>query len=537
VEILEEIPQVDTSLEESYIDKTSSEHRKKFAQFFTPITIAELMTDWILGNLNTEKILEPAFGLGIFSRLLLEKKDELKIDGFELDPKLFKEAQKYFSTRTGVKILNKDYINHKWQEKYDGIICNPPYFKFHDFDNKKIKKKVEKNVDFNFNGLTNLYAFFLVKSIYQLKKNGRAAYIVPSEFLNSDYGESIKSYLLKSKALRHIIIIDFKENVFNDALTTASILLFAKDKYDKDIIFDKIESIEELSSLKKSILDYPSGDNCSKEMKKSDLDPQRKWRNYYEIVNAEKFKNLVPFSTFGKVVRGIATGANKYFKFNESKKRQYSISDQYLLPCISKSNDVKKTIFTKADFLKLKRGNKSVYILGAVDTNDENVNKYIKKGENEGINKKYLTSHRTPWYSVENRPPSPIWVTVFNRTGMKFIRNEANISNLTTFHCVYPTQPNMFSNINVELLFAYLLTDAAKEIFNDNRREYGDGLQKFEPNDINKSFALDLRLLNKVEKNGILDLYRKYRNSVINGISDNNYLKKINNIFLQKFSN
>ena len=31
-----------------------------------------------------------------------------------------------------------------WQNKYDGIICNPPYFKFHDYDNKNIIKD-EKN--------------------------------------------------------------------------------------------------------------------------------------------------------------------------------------------------------------------------------------------------------------------------------------------------------------------------------------------------------------------------------------------------------
>ena len=74
----------------------------------------------------------------------------------------------------------------------------------------------------NLSGFTNIYTLFLLKSIYQLNENGRAAYIIPSEFLNSDYGKLVKEYLLKSKALRHIIIFNFKENVFDDALTTSS---------------------------------------------------------------------------------------------------------------------------------------------------------------------------------------------------------------------------------------------------------------------------------------------------------------------------
>jgi adenine-specific DNA-methyltransferase len=84
---------------------------------------------------------------------------------------------------------------------------------------------------------------------------------------------------------------------------------------------------------------------------------------------------------------------------------------------------------------------------------------------------------------------------LFNRTGLKFIRNEAQIANLTAFHCVYPNEGNLLSQVGVDILFAYFLCDIAKEIFSDNRREYGNGLQKFEPNDLNKAMMLDLTRL------------------------------------------
>jgi adenine-specific DNA-methyltransferase len=110
---------------------------------------------------------------------------------------------------------------------------------------------------------------------------------------------------------------------------------------------------------------------------------------------------------------------------------------------------------------------------------------------------------------LEKRPPAPIWVSVFNRSGLRFVRNEANISNLTTFHCIYP-QTDLFSDVSIDLLFAYLLTDTARQIFKDNSREYGNGLQKFEPNDLNKGMMLDLSKLSVSAKQKIFELSRKF---------------------------
>jgi adenine-specific DNA-methyltransferase len=120
-------------------------------------------------------------------------------------------------------------------------------------------------------------------------------------------------------------------------------------------------------------------------------------------------------------------------------------------------------------------------------------------------------------------------VGVFNRTGLKFVRNEAGIRNLTTFHCIYSVN-NLFCKIDIELLFAYLLTDVAKQIFNDNRREYGNGLKKFEPNDLNNALMLDLSKLKKEKKKQISDLFTQYRKSVIEHNEDMFFIDKIDNI-------
>ncbi|MDR2065523.1 MAG: N-6 DNA methylase [Prevotellaceae bacterium] len=531
---------IDNSPETTYTKQVSLEHRKKFAQFFTPVSIAELLTKWLSGNENLQTVLEPAFGLGIFTRTLLsKKKNEIEIKGFEVDSVIFEQAKNELGNK--VNLLLEDYMYNDWDNKYDGIVCNPPYFKFHDYDNKNMLKEIEKHLKCKLNGFTNLYTLFLLKSIYQLKPNGRCAYIIPSEFLNSDYGKLVKQHLLKTGTLRHIVVFNFEENIFDDALTTACIVLCANDHKTNKVQLTNIQSINELNKIDELIENYPEISNNSNIYSLSKLDPEIKWKTYYQPQNGHKFKNLVPFSTYAKVVRGIATGANDYFTFNLAKAEANKINGKYLLPCICHCADVKGNKFTDSDFEKLKQQGKNVYLFNAVDTKDENVLNYIKKGEANNINKRFLTASRTPWYSLEKRSPAPIWVSVFNRTGLRFVRNEANISNLTTFHCIYP-QTNMFSDVSIELLFAYLLTDTAQQIFNDNSREYGNGLQKFEPNDLNKGMMLDLETLPKNIKIKIEELYEKYSTEqrryfvdeidnllIKNFIQIDEYFKKYNN--------
>jgi adenine-specific DNA-methyltransferase len=501
------------SIENEYSVSTSIEHRKKFAQFFTPFQIADLMADWILGNRQLKTVLDPAFGLGVFARAILNKKEDVAIKGFDIDASIYEAAKQHFDDTENVEIRLQDYMYNDWDNQYDGIISNPPYFKFHDYDNKNIIKEIEGHLKCKLNGFTNLYTLFLLKSIYQLSAGGRCAYLIPSEFLNSDYGKLVKSHLLKSNTLRHIIVIDFEENVFEDALTTACIVLCANDGMTDKVQFSNIKSIKDLGKLEKIIADYPNFSSTSQTYHPSELNPTIKWKAYYQQQNGLKYKYLVPFSTYAKVVRGIATGANDYFTFNQSKAVAYSINEQYLLPCICRALDTKKPFFTTADFEELKANDKSVFLLNALQSKDDNVLEYLKKGEAEGIDKKFLTASRSPWYSLENRPPAPIWVSVFNRTGLRFIRNEANLSNLTTYHCIYPNQTNLFESIHINLLFAYLLTDTAKHIFEDNAREYGNGLQKFEPNDLNKGMMLDIGRMSDEAKERVLALYQKFRES------------------------
>lgn len=472
--------------EKEYAGVVGLEHRKRFAQFFTPEAIADFMARWVLDGRKKTDVLEPAFGLGAFSRSLFKQNPKVRVVGYEADATIYNyAAENVAQAGSDVLLYNEDYLRASWEDKYDGIICNPPYLKFHDYDNASLVPLVNEQLGIRLNGFTNLYTLFLLKSISQLRDGGRMAYIVPSEFLNSDYGVEVKRALLRSGVLRHVVVVDFTQCAFDDALTTACILLCHKDGRLSEVRFSHVSDVGQLQA---SLADYSA-------WAADQLKPETKWKQYYEGTRSADYRHLVPFSTFAKVSRGIATGANDYFAFRESKKELYGIPERCLMRCVCHSTDVHGLFFTDDDFQRLSHSDKAVYLFnGRADVEDEHVRGYISLGEETGADKRYLTASRKPWYAIENRKPSPIWVSVFNRKGLRFVRNIAGVSNLTTFHCVYDA-----GLVDIDVLFGYLVTNVAKEIFMDNSRQYGNGLVKFEPNDLNKGKAVDLRLLTEEE--------------------------------------
>lgn len=95
------------TLEQKYISSTSLDHRKKYAQFFTPEKIAEFMCQWVLQGKQKTRVLEPAYGLGIFSRVLAQK-STLPVDAYEIDEQIFANA--VTSRPNGVNLRNEDYF-------------------------------------------------------------------------------------------------------------------------------------------------------------------------------------------------------------------------------------------------------------------------------------------------------------------------------------------------------------------------------------------------------------------------------------------
>ncbi len=490
--------------------------KQELGQFLTNPNIARFMSELVY-NKNAQIVLDPAVGEGIFLQCLKKNKtDQLQFIAYDVDETMIDKSKS--CVKANVEYINKDYLLSEIETQPDIIICNPPYSKFQEITNRKEYIKLFKErYNFKISGYSNLCVYFLIKSLFELKVGGKCAYIIPFEFLNTGYGEQIKEFFIQSKYLKTIYKFDSNIPLFDDALTTSCILLFEKKEHE-NVEFILVEDINEVDNKYfKNVKSYSYGE----------LNHKEKWNIYFSAESAPMYNNLIDFSKIAKVKRGVATGGNAFFALNKDQIDSLGLSSDTLVRCVCKSPDIKNLVFKEKDFHNLYLSNKKVFIFNGEQATSKNDFEYIKFGEENNYNKSYLNSHRSPWYSLEKKEIAPIWISVFNRASLKVVRNETQTKNLTSFHGVY-LNDDYNNDRYINIFFCYLLTPICRRLLQNSKREYGGGLDKFEPNDLNNARIINISLITDDDSARILDLYQQLKSEENNSTK---IIQNLNNIF------
>lgn len=480
--------------EKIYAKQAGYKHLKALGQFFTPKAVAEFMCNW--AGKNAKNMLDPAVGNSVFLSQMHRLYPQCQLKGYEIDLGILD----FFGNPSGAEMILGDYLTLDWQEKYQAIVGNPPYNKFQAVDNRlDIFNKIYAETGIHYNGNSNLYALFLIKSIYQLAPQGRLAYIIPSEFLNSAYGTQLKKLLLRQGLLRCIINFRHNEEVFPGANTTCCII-FLQQENKKYVDFYNLSSIEELAQLDVDKGLGPHGIRVAY----NDLKPEEKWRPYLHQESQRQLAHLVPIGKYFRVGRGIATGANDFFCLSRQQAEELKIDEKYLQPCLCRSKDVKGNIWQLKDWQTLADKQGKAYILNIHGEPDGRVLKYLRQGQVQGLDKRYLLSKRQPWYSMEQKPVAPILISSAYRKEYKLLRNLAGTANLTAFHSIFIRKD--YEELT-DIIFCYFLTATARELVNRNRKELGRGLEKLQPGDLQQAEMLDIEILGEQARSKILTIY------------------------------
>ena len=106
--------------------------KKKYSQFFTNPIIAEYMVKEVKHK-GANRFLDPAVGMGIFTKFA-NKLMDVEITACEIDDNMVERF--YQDNNYPVKMVTGDYLDCTFLEKFDCIVCNPPYNKFQDIDKR-----------------------------------------------------------------------------------------------------------------------------------------------------------------------------------------------------------------------------------------------------------------------------------------------------------------------------------------------------------------------------------------------------------------
>jgi adenine-specific DNA-methyltransferase len=453
---------------------------KQLGQVATPGPIAALMAKWVMAA-RPRTVLDPAAGLGALLAACRNLDRHAALVGVERDTGTLQRAKT--TAPRGAKLILADYLKLD-AGRFEGIIANPPYVKAHRLGySERDWRCFEERLGTSLDRLTNLYALFLLKIWEDLAPRGRAAVILPAEFLNANFGEEIKERLVEAMHPAALVVFTPSVNLFADVLTTSAIVFLEKCRparvagWIKRV--DSLEVAEGFVGRLGTGRAVRAGKGC---LELARLDPREKWLNLLLHGDARHDSALFPkrVGDYFSCRRGIATGANDFFCLSRSTLREHGLTDDHVEPCITKATDGDGLVFTPARFDALVARDRRCFLLNP-RRDGPNLRLYLELGERRGIAHRHLPGHRPVWYLPENRAAADIWVAVFSRESVKFIVNTSGAKNLTCFHGLY-AKPGW--DTLPPLMTLFLNSSGGRSAFCRVNRFYGDGLNKLEPKDV-----------------------------------------------------
>ncbi|MFX0122216.1 MAG: N-6 DNA methylase [Candidatus Hodarchaeota archaeon] len=551
-----------------YLNVLNQKFRRKMGQFWTPAYIAELMVELVLKN-NPRNILDPCTGPGTFIYTLrrISPNYQGKISAIEIHPLLYEIAYvnlydspyqmewacRDFLTSQSISFSLSihdflaltspggldSYIKTK-SNGFDSIICNPPYSRHHVISSK-IKDEVGDEIENSFTAgkfsrISSLFMYFILKSLKVLIKDGRIVFITPTISFESRNSIYLKKILKDRYRVPYIIVFHHSLNIFSGVDTAACIFVIEgrkpkPEEVTKLLIVKKWTSKEKILNYLKiesnEAFRWTEGELHNK--KQIDLDPESNWTRPEVFSYIRKNDKLIKISSFFNVMRGIATGKNKYFTFNEDELIEHQIDLKYVVPTLTKTRYVQKYAFSREDFDKLKKEKRKVwllYIQQELDTiKNQSLLDYLKIGISQYVHTGSLVKTRKFWYQTEKREIPFFIYTYLSRGNPRFILNEAEVRPLNTFLMMYPIKEKNLSKESLTLFWVILNSNSTFNSLRNTGRCYGGDTLKLEPTELMTALILNPFSISPKSKKKLLKLARKLRS--INSTQNEEVRKKI----------
>jgi hypothetical protein len=448
-------------------------------QFWTPAWLAEAMAGWVTED-SPPTLFDPAVGPGTFFSAARSIGFKGDFAGFELHPDVFNQSQENHLTAADFRtVTHGDFIHAPISQQYPAVISNPPYIRHHRLslpEKEKLRALAKRCLGFPLDGRVGLHLYFLLKSLDILARNGRLAFLLPADVCEGISSSPVWARICERFRLNAVLTFSQEAAPFPQVDTNAMVFFISNEPPKHSFAWLRVErrnSEAILSALNRN------GHTQNRELTEAlgtglSRPPRPKSDGF-------------PLSSFARVVRGIATGANEFFFLTRKRIAELRLQESYFVRAVGRTRDCRDAALTQDTLDRLENSGRPTWLLklGAEQKEllPEPLRDYLAIGEKMGFPNRALIATRRPWYKMEHRAPPPLLFAYLGRRDCRFVLNRAGVLPLTGFLCVYPFEE---SPDHVERLWRAI--NHPDTIANPHfaAKSYGSGALKAEPRQLDQ---------------------------------------------------
>lgn len=461
----------------------SGAQRRDAGQFQTPFWAADLMAAWLLRE-PVKLLLDPGVGAGrLLFRAGIREATPDRLLGLDLDPVSCAMARANLELRElgeRSEVRTADFLLDELPEQPDAISCNPPYSRHHAIAAEAkaaIHDGFAERLGVQFSRLAALHALFLVRSIEVAAPGARIAFITPGDWLDTNYGRSIKSWVLEQAHVDALVMFPEGALPFGEDVMSSAVITLLRKRTDAARDRQQHTRIVKLPAKLPSVeqaLAAAVGKSTKLRVDEIDLTAAAKWSRPVKVHTAG-----TPLSELATIRRGIATGNNEFFVLSEADRRRWNLPLDELRPCLTTPRLVEGLEVERLDALP---DDVPRWVLACwrpeAEDEESPLGAYLRHGRELGAADSYLAGKRKPWHGLDKREAPAILWPYFNRDRIRFVRNRAGALVLNNWLGITP-----HADVDADRLWQLLNQPKSIAAVIESRRSYA-GMTKLEPKEL-----------------------------------------------------
>ena len=451
---------------------------ENLGQVFTSAILAKFMIGLLKESLKPySSILDPCIGPNTFFKAMNEDFSNCNLKGIEIDISLITEEIKKFYESPNRTLIKGSFFDFPITEKFDQIVQNPPYVRQELLiEGANSKDSIRYNVSSLLSTIpsqSNLYIYFLLKSILHLKEGGVMVAVIYDSWLYSSFGKFLKESFLKLGRLESIY--HFKKSAFDNVEVGATVIKFVKDNnHKKSISYIPLNDLNDLRTYN------GLNANCIK-LKQQEL-LTYSFNNQSQInYKSSLFKELKTIVS-QPIQRGTSAVVNSHFIFSKNELPE-------LKPIIKDVSRIKTYTVNE----------ENAYILAVNGSISNETKQYLESVKNEILKtptQKFIAVKRDietkrDWYKINLKATGNFIFNYYLRNNIDFIYNPNKFLSSDNFY-ILNIKNNELAN------FAILNSSFTRLNTLSNSRSQGNGLRKIQLYEFKEVKVIDVNKLSEL---------------------------------------